>query len=138
MPKGFKEPLIVQPGIVVLKGPDFKTYPNSKIQINGLKKHLQIQTGLDSLPLFVVVDDAAFAAKTFSNFLWVTFLRSNPSHDIYGVNEKMVFKHWECTSPIIIDARIKPFHADPLVSDKKINKKVDILGAKGGPLFGII
>jgi len=85
-----------------------------------------------------VVDDADFAAKSFSNFLWVTFLRSNPSHDIYGVNEKIVFKHWGCNPPLIIDARIKPFHADPLVSDKKVAEKVDVLGKRGGPLFGII
>jgi 4-hydroxy-3-polyprenylbenzoate decarboxylase len=138
LPEEFMHPKIVAPGIVVIKGPAFKTYPNSKIQINRLKMHLQTQIELDSLPLFVVVDDADFAAKSFSNFLWVTFLRSNPSHDIYGVNEKIMFKHWGCRPPLIIDARIKPFHADPLVTDKKIIEKVDALGKRGGPLFGII
>ena len=138
LPDEFRHPKIVGPGIVVLEGPDFKTYAKGKIQINHLKKHLQTQTGLDSLPLFVVVDDTDFSAKSFSNFLWVTFLRSNPSHDIYGINEKTSFKHWECKSPLIIDARIKPFHSDPLVSDKKIVEKVDALGKKGGPLFNII
>jgi 4-hydroxy-3-polyprenylbenzoate decarboxylase len=138
LPEEFKHPQIIGPGIVVLKGPGFKTYGKGKIQINRLKKHLQIMTGLDSLPLFVVVDDVDFAAKSFSNFLWVTFSRSNPSHDIYGLNEKTVFKHWECKPPLIIDARIKPFHADPLVSDKKVLEKVKDLGKRGGPLFGII
>ncbi len=138
LPDGFMNPKIVAPGMVVLEGPLFKTYPNAKIQINRLKKHLRTQKGLDSLPLFVVVDDAGFAATSFSNFLWITFLKSNPSHDIYGVNEKIIFKHWECTPPLIIDARTKPFHSDPLVSDKKIIEKVDALGKRGGPLFGII
>jgi len=138
LPDGFMHPKIVAPGMVVLEGPRFKTYPNAKIQINRLKKHLRTQKGLDSLPLFVVVDDAGFAATSFSNFLWITFLKSNPSHDIYGVNEKIIFKHWECTPPLIIDARTKPFHSDPLVSDKKIIEKVDALGKRGGPLFGII
>jgi len=138
LPDGFMNPTIVAPGMVVLEGPQFKTYPDGKIQINRLKKHLLTQTGLDSFPLFVVVDDADFVAKSFSNFLWVTFLRSNPSHDIYGLNEKSIFKHWECNPPLIIDARIKPFHSDPLVSDKKTIKKVDALGKRGGPLFGII
>ncbi len=138
LPEEFVHPKIAAPGMVVLEGPRFKTYPKGKIQINRLKKHLQAQTDLTSLPLFVVVDDAGFAAKSFSNFLWVTFLRSNPSHDIYGVNEKTVFKHWGCTPPLIIDARIKPFHADPLISDKKVVEKVDALGKRGGPLFGII
>ncbi|WP_299980812.1 UbiD family decarboxylase [Desulfobacula sp.] len=138
LPEEFKHPKIAAPGMVVLEGPHFKTYPKGKIQINRLKKHLQTQTDLESLPLFVVVDDANFTAKSFSNFLWVTFLRSNPSHDIYGVNEKIIFKHWECNPPLIIDARIKPFHADPLVPDKKVVEKVDALGQRGGPLFGII
>ncbi|MCD4675033.1 MAG: UbiD family decarboxylase [Desulfobacula sp.] len=138
LPDEFKHPKIAAPGMVVLEGPVFKTYPKGKIQINRLKKHLQTQTDLDSLPLFVVVDDADFAAKSFSNFLWVTFLRSNPSHDIYGVNEKIIFKHWECKPPLIIDARIKPFHTDPLVSDKKVMEKIDALGKTGGPLFRII
>ncbi|NOX33283.1 MAG: UbiD family decarboxylase [Deltaproteobacteria bacterium] len=138
LPQGFKNPRIVLPGIVVLEGPCFKTYPKGKIQINGLKKHLQTKKDLDSLPLFVVVDDALFAAKSFSNFLWVTFLRSNPSHDIYGVNEKTIFKHWGCNPPLIIDARIKPFHAGQLVPDKRVIEKVDALGKKGGPLSGII
>ncbi|MBC2702927.1 UbiD family decarboxylase [Desulfobacula sp.] len=138
LPEEFVHPKIAAPGMVVLEGPRFKTYPKGKIQINRLKKYLQTQTDLDSLPLFVVVDDADFAAKSFLNFLWVTFLRSNPSHDIYGVNEKILFKHWACNPPLIIDARIKPFHADPLVSDKKVVEKVDALGKKGGPLFGII
>jgi len=138
LPGEFKHPKIILPGIVVLEGPEFKTYYRGKIQINGLKKYLRTQEGLDCLPLFVVVDDSAFAANSFSNFLWVTFLRSNPSHDIYGINEKINFKHWGCSPPLIIDARIKPFHADPLVPDKKIMEKVDSLGKRGGPLFNII
>ena len=100
LPDGFMHPKIVAQGMVVLEGPRFQTYPKGKTQINCLKKHLQTQTDLDSLPLFVVVDDADFVAKSFSNFLWVTFLRSNPSHDIYGVNEKTIFKHWGCTPPL--------------------------------------
>ncbi|WP_457553230.1 UbiD family decarboxylase [Desulfobacula sp.] len=138
LPDDFRYPKIVLPGIVVLEGPQFSSYTKAKIQINCLKKRLLNQEGMDSLPLLVVTDDAAFTAKSFSNFLWVTFLRSNPSHDIYGVDEKTIFKHWGCKPPLIIDARIKPFHAGLLVSDKKINKKVDTLGKRGGPLFGII
>ncbi|MBU1344708.1 MAG: UbiD family decarboxylase [Proteobacteria bacterium] len=138
LPQDFMHPKIVAPGMVVLKGPCFTTYSKAIIELNRLKKHLAIQTGLSFLPLIVIVDDTVFAAASFSNFLWVTFSRSNPSHDIYGVNEKTRFKHWECDPPLIIDARIKPFHADPLVSDKKVVEKVDALGKKGGPLFGII
>jgi len=70
------------------------------------------------------------------NFLWVTFTRSNPSHDIYGVNAKTEFKHWGCAGALVIDARIKPHHAPPLVEDPGVSAKVDSMGVKGGPLEG--
>ncbi len=138
LPEEFRQPVIICPGIVVLEGPNFKTYTKGRTQINRLKKHFKTTADLNSLPLFVVVDNADFAARSFSNFLWITFTRSNPSHDIYGLYEKTVFKHWVCHPPLIIDARIKPFHAEPLLSDKKVIEKVKNLGKRGGPLFNII
>ncbi len=138
LPDPFCHAKIVAPGMVVLKGPAFNAYPKAKIQMNQLKKHLHALDNLSTLPLFVVVDDADFAVGSFSNFLWVTCLRSNPSHDIYGVNEKTVFKHWQCDPPLIIDARIKPFHAEALLPDKKIAQKVDKMGQQGGALSGVI
>ena len=47
-------------------------------------------------------------------------------------------KHWGCTGPLIIDARIKPHHAPPLEPDQKTVKSVDALTAKGKSLHGII
>jgi 4-hydroxy-3-polyprenylbenzoate decarboxylase len=154
LPEGFSDPGFAGPGMVVIQGPGFDSYLSGKKQINVLKKHLQkylethletnLETkmqkgrGLDSLPLFVVADDAGFTRKTFANFLWVTFLRSNPSHDIYGVKEKTINKHWGCAGPLIIDARIKPFHASPLAADPGTIERVNQLTRTGGPLFGII
>jgi len=34
--------------------------------------------------------------------------------------------------------RIKPKHAPPVEPDPEIEKRVDALGAHGGPLYGII
>ncbi len=138
LPVPFSRPGIAAPGMVVVQGPEFETYERAKIQINHLAEHLGSQAGLESLPLLVVVDDAAFARASFSNFIWVTFTRSNPSHDIYGPGENTGFKHWQCTPPLIIDARIKPFHAQALMPDKKSVERVDQLAKRGGPLFGII
>jgi 4-hydroxy-3-polyprenylbenzoate decarboxylase len=39
---------------------------------------------------------------------------------------------------MIIDARIKPHHAPPLIMDAKVEARVDELGKRGGSLFGII
>ncbi|MCP4022619.1 MAG: UbiD family decarboxylase [Desulfobacteraceae bacterium] len=138
LPNEFKNPKILAPGMVVVEGPLFTSYDNAKGQMKKLADHLYPQKGLEKLPLFVVVDDAGFTAASFANFLWVTFLRSNPSHDIYGANEKIRFKHWGCNPPLIIDAREKPFHADQLIPDKKTARKVDEMGKKGGELFNII
>jgi 4-hydroxy-3-polyprenylbenzoate decarboxylase len=88
----------------------------------------------DGLPLVVVVDDSDFAARNLSNFLWVTFTRANPAADIYGVGAFTERKHWGCTGPLVIDARIKPHHAPPLVEDAEVAKRIDALAARGGPL----
>ena len=138
LPDGFLEPKIASAGIVVIKGPVFTTYIQAKISINRLKAHLKkYQKKLESFPLFVIVDNTEFVCKTFSNFLWVSFLRSNPSHDIYGVDERTNFKHWGCSPCLIIDARIKPFHTDVLEVDKKTCEKVDAL-CKKEPLLSKI
>jgi 4-hydroxy-3-polyprenylbenzoate decarboxylase len=88
--------------------------------------------------MVVVVDDSEFAARSERNFLWVTFTRSNPAADIDGVGAFCHQKHWGCAGPLVIDARIKPHHAPPLVDDPEIERRVDALGAPGGPLHGII
>jgi len=48
------------------------------------------------------------------------------------------YKHWGCHGPLVIDARIKPHHAPPLVEDAKVTARVDQLAVKGRPLHGII
>ena len=85
-----------------------------------------------------MVDESRLTAQQFENFLWVTFTRSNPAADIYGIGSAEINKHWGCTGPLVIDARIKPHHAPPLIEDPLVSQKVDRLGAPGGPLHGII
>jgi len=68
----------------------------------------------------------------------VTFTRSNPASDIDGIGSFVEEKHWGCRGALVIDARIKPHHAPPLVEDPVVSKRVDALGAPGGPLHGII
>ena len=92
----------------------------------------------NGFPLIVLVDDADFTARSLSNFLWVTFTRSNPAADIDGVDSFVEQKHWSCRGPLVIDARSKPHHAAPLVEDPAVTKRVDRLGERGGPLHGII
>jgi 4-hydroxy-3-polyprenylbenzoate decarboxylase len=129
---------MIAPGMVIIKGPAFQNYDDAQKQINKLKMLLKEQSDMSGIPLLLIMDDSDFCAASFSNFLWVSFLRSNPSHDIYGMDETISFKHWGCREPMIIDARIKPFHAPVLERDPELAARVRELGKKGGPLFGII
>jgi len=138
LPDSFSGARLVAPGICVIQGPAFVSHPRARQQMGPVKKCLEKMADLSGLGLVVVVDDARFCAETFANFLWVTFLRSNPSHDIYGVKEKTVHKHWGCEGPLMIDARIKPFHAAPLTPDPEVARRVEQMACNGGPLSGII
>jgi len=44
-------------------------------------------------------------------------------------------KHWGCEGPLVIDARLKPYHAPVLTEDKSVTKKIDKLFEKGGSLY---
>lgn len=137
LPKGFKNPRLVFPGVVAVEGPKFRGEASRK-DLQRLGRALQPkQKALAGLPLFVVCDDSEFTARNLRNFLWVAFTRSNPSHDVRGVGEFIEHKHWGCTGPLLIDARIKPFHAPPLVEDPQVNRRVDELFGPGGPLHGL-
>jgi len=85
----------------------------------------------------VVADDSHFTASTLNNLLWVTFTRSNPELDVYGVGAASNGRHWGCKGPLLIDARQKPFHAPPLEDDPQLVRKIDDLAAAGGPLAGL-
>jgi len=137
LPRPFEKYKMIMPGVLAVEVP--KNIKNSDLPIilEILQEHLQ-DAVLESLPLMVLCDDAGFTAQNLNNFVWVTFTRSNPSHDIYGINSFTENKHWGCTGPLIIDARIKPHHAPVLEKDPEIEKFVDSLGGKGRALYGII
>ena len=94
----------------------------------------ELRGGYRDFPLIVVVDDSQFTARSLNNFLWVTFTRSNPAADIYGVDACQEQKHWGCRGLLLIDARIKLHHAPPLVEDPKVSSRVDAIAARAGPL----
>lgn len=135
LPAGFRNAQLALPGVVGIEGPKF-TGKESYAEAEQLARQLQVKDW-EGIPLIVLCDDANFLAKTLNNFLWVTFTRSNPSHDIYGVDSFTEFKHWGCRGPLIIDARIKPHHAPELVPDAAVTKRVDRLFAKSGSLYGL-
>lgn len=136
-PRPFDQVKLVIPGVLAVESPGYVSEEQTLKEIRILNEHLKDQD-LESFPLLVLCDDAGFAADNLNNFVWVTFTRSNPSHDIHGINSFTEHKHWGCRGPMIIDARIKPHHAPPLILDAAVEKRVDQLGARGGSLQGII
>lgn len=134
----FTDARMVLPGIAALKAPPFTSYEMAGSEMARLNDQLgQIGSQLDGIAIIVLCDDSEFVAATLNNFLWVTFTRTNPSHDIHGINAFTEFKHWGCRGPLVIDARIKPHHAPPLVMDETVNRKADRIFAKDGSLAGI-
>ena len=111
MPEGYTKPQVIMDGILAIEGPSFQ----KDIQMKSLKDGLALNLSLkEKFPLIILCDDSVFTAKSLDNFTWVTFTRSNPSHDVHGVNEHYAHKHWGCLGSLIIDARIKPHHAPQL------------------------
>ncbi len=139
LPAGFNEPHICLPGILAISGPRCEV--SRSCADPAIEEFCALSAGSDSIrafPLVVIVDDSDFTGRTLNNFLWVTFSRSNPAADIYGIGAATVCKHWGCAGSLVIDARSKPHHAPPLMDDPAIERRVDALGASGGPLHGII
>ena len=82
----------------------------------------------------MIVDDSDFVSRSLNNFLWSVFTRSNPATDIDGIAGATTDKHWGCEGSLVIDARVKPFHAPPLVEDSEISKRVDARATRGDAL----
>lgn len=138
LPDGFSNPKVCLPGIMAIQAPKFDSREPAEKQVEAFTRFMKEAGRLEGFPLLLLVDDADFTAAKLNNFLWVTFTRSNPSHDVYGIDSFIEHKHWGCRGALVIDARIKPYHAPPLIEDPAITKRVDALAAKGGPLHGII
>jgi 4-hydroxy-3-polyprenylbenzoate decarboxylase len=134
LPEGFHDPRVALPGILAIQGPPYR---DGHDDATSLCRSIGDDDPIRAFPLIVIVDDSEFTARTERNFLWVTFTRSDPAADIEGIGAFIDRKHWGCTGPLVIDARIKPHHAPPLVDDPEIERRVDRLAAPGGPLHGV-
>ncbi|HZZ81437.1 MAG TPA: UbiD family decarboxylase [Gemmataceae bacterium] len=140
LPEGFRDARVCLPGILAVQAPRHEAAGDAEME-SGLRRFCEAFTpgdAINAFPLIVLVDDAEFTARTLNNFLWVTFTRSNPAADIAGIGATTHQKHWGCRGSLVIDARIKPHHAPPLVEDPAVTKRVDALAAPGRVLHGII
>ncbi|WP_429841896.1 UbiD family decarboxylase [Brevibacillus sp. FIR094] len=133
----FENASLIMPGVVSIQGPAFTDYASAQQQLQNLCDAIQARGPITSCPMIILCDDSTFMSASLQNFMWATFTRSNPSHDIYGVNSYYENKHWGCDN-LIIDARTKPHQAPPLVPDPTVEKNIERLFVKGASLGGIL
>ena len=106
LPEGFCEPRMALPGVLVVRGPTHTG--GNDAAIDRFCSSYNVTDPINRFPLLVVVDDSEFAARSLSNFLWVTFTRSNPAADIQGIGATVEQKHWGCAGALVIERARNP------------------------------
>lgn len=135
LPVGFSAPRVCRPGILAVSGPACaRQGDSSENAVEKFCAEFSARNAINEFPLIVIVDDSEFTARSLDNFLWVVFTRSDPAADVYGIESFTQNKHYGCRGSLVIDARMKPRHAPPLVEDPAVTRRVDAIAARGGPL----
>ncbi|MCA1622329.1 MAG: UbiD family decarboxylase [Acidobacteria bacterium] len=117
LPSYIKRAEVFCKGCLVLMGNNYESD-------NDLGDRIAKSRKFDDWQIVVLHDDADFA-KSADKFLWATWTRFNPSTDIYAKEMKIVNNHISYESPIIIDARMKPWYPKELETREDIAKLVD-------------
>ena len=138
LPTNYTEAKVAMPGVLVVTGPKYRDRSSAAREMQSFCASYRTNEPLCRFPLIIIADDADFSARTMNNMLWTTFTRSNPASDIYGIDSFTHEKHWGCRGSLVIDARIKPHHAPPLIENPEVTRRVDQLAASGGPLHGVL
>jgi 4-hydroxy-3-polyprenylbenzoate decarboxylase len=138
----FTDVRVVLPGILAVSGMGYGVWGMKEEYHSDLVKLCEALgtqlSALSGFPLVTLVDDASFASANLGNWLWTTFTRMNPATDVLGAKWFIERKHFGCRGPLVIDARLKPHMAPPLLEDPAVSKRVDELASRGGPLHGLV
>ncbi|MCX6289092.1 MAG: UbiD family decarboxylase [Bacteroidetes bacterium] len=119
---------LVLPGIIALDAALINTQVLQE-KLKGQGANLLNKLGV---VMFILTENPTWMAEDSNNFLWACFTRTNPSHDMEGVDSFMDQKHWGSNGPLIFDATIKKHHAPPVEKNAAIEKKVDAILANYG------
>jgi UbiD family decarboxylase len=123
LPTGIKKAEIFCGGCLVLEAESYAS-DNEKSDENNLGKRIAESGKFDDFEIVVLHDSIEFA-RSAEKFLWATWTRFNPSTDIYAKEIRVINNHISYTSPIVIDARMKPWYPKEVAVRDDIKKLVD-------------
>ncbi|MDA0658160.1 MAG: UbiD family decarboxylase [Planctomycetota bacterium] len=132
LPRDYHSAKICLPGVLAISGPRWSKGASCRDFCRHFEQADPALMG--NLGLVVLADDSDFVSQSLNNFLWVTFTRSDPASDVDGIGASIHNKHWGCSGPLVIDARLKPHHAPVLEPDPNVVRRIDAMAARGGPL----
>ncbi len=121
-------PALMMDGVIAIMLTPFTNYSNAKLEIKKLSDWIEKRKEkFNGIVQIIIYDDFVFkpASDNLNDYVWITYTRSNPSYDIYGVGEKTENKHWSCEGPMIIDARKKAHHAPELKLSAQTEKSIE-------------
>ena len=121
-------PALMMDGVIAIMLTPFTNYINAKLEIKKLSDWIEKRKEkFNGIVQIIIYDDFVFkpASDNLNDYVWITYTRSNPSYDIYGVGEKTENKHWSCEGPMIIDARKKSHHAPELKLSAQTEKSIE-------------
>lgn len=115
------------PGVIVLQGPAYDEASRDAFiaQIEEALAHWEFR---ENYPWISIVDsapilDGSLDTGNLRDFLWLTFTRSDPARDVFGYHAQIREKHWGCVAPLMVDARIKPYHQKALTVPEEIRQR---------------
>jgi UbiD family decarboxylase len=117
LPAGARAAAVFCAGTLAVDGPSFTGD-------RAFAERLASDPSVREWPLVVLVDNAAAAAKDERSFLWHVFTRFEPAADVHGRRE-VVRNHVAFTSPVVIDARTKPWMPKVVEADSSTVALVD-------------
>lgn len=137
LPKGFDKSCVKIPmaGVLVMQAPAYEARGERSAEalVGQLEASLENWKYRENYPWISLVDfSSELTGEKLSDFLWLTFTRSDPAQDLYGFHSAICNKHWGCEAPIIVDARVKPHHQKTLTVSEEIRAKARKVLAEEG------
>ena len=128
LPQVFSKATIVMPGVILLESSATFDASSKAERFADLKAALARWDFRENYPWISVINEGTLSTdNVLSDFLWLTFTRSDPAQDIYGLDETICDKHWKCKAPLIIDARVKPQHQKQLTVSAEIKARAKLI-----------